>query len=359
MPTNFTRPSAVEILTRVKSDVEGELSGVSARLRRTVELGLAKAITGVSHTLHGHLAWVAEQILPDTASTAFLLRWASLFGVDRTPAVAATGSISVTGTGGTIASGTQFLRLVDGQVFTADATTAAVTSDDIAVTALVAGSAGNLETGEALQLSSPISGIDSAATVTSPGLSGGIDQETLPALLARLLLRIQKPPMGGAPSDHVTWALEVPGVTRAWEYAGTDGLGNPALGKVAVAFVRDGDGSGAAIIPDAGEVATVQAYLDARSPAMVEVFAPTPVTLNYHIVLVPYGDANVQNAVIAELQDMLARDAEPGGTILLSRFNEAVSVAAGETSHTTITPAADVTHNFGEIAILSAIPNWT
>ena len=345
MPTNFTRPTAAEILARIKTDIEGALSGVSARLRNTFELGVAKAQAGVSHALHGHLAWVAEQIIADTAAEAFLVRWGALFGVDRVAAAPAVGFLAVTGTGGTIPAGAEFIRAADGQAFTADATTVGVTATTIAVTAVVAGQAGNLEIGEAVSLSSPIANVDSAATTTA-AFSSGADLESLADLLERVLLRMQTPPMGGAPGDHETWALEVAGVTRAWEYPRVGSTGNPGLGKVALIFVRDSDAS---LIPDSGEVAAVQAYLDARSPAEVFVVAPTAVAFDYSVTLDP-SNATVEAAVEAEVADMLAREAEPGGTLSLSRLNEAISAAAGEVSHTLNSPTTDTVYAFGVIA---------
>ena len=65
-----------------------------------------------------------------------------------------------------------------------------------------------------------------------------------------------------------------------------------------------------------------------------------------------------QYAVEAELRDLLARDAEPGGTILISRIREAVSIAAGETDNVVSTPTANVTHAAGELAVLGVI-TWT
>jgi uncharacterized phage protein gp47/JayE len=202
-----------------------------------------------------------------------------------------------------------------------------------------------------LQLVTPISGIEGTGTVDADGLTGGTDIESLTLLLERLIRRIQDPPKGGAPGDFVTWALEVAGVTRAWEYVGVDGEGNPGIGKVALAFVRDEDDS---IIPSAGEVEEVQDYLNDRFfGEEVIVFAPTAAPMAFEIRLSPNTVA-VQNAVKAELQDMITRDAEPGGTIPISRINEAISAAAGEVDHLLVSPTADVEHDFGEMATYNA-----
>jgi uncharacterized phage protein gp47/JayE len=357
MGTNFTRPTVAEIITRVGADIEGALEGVTAKLRRTVEYALTRAIAGVSHSLHGHLAWVAEQILPDQASDAFVVRFAGLFGVNRTPAVVAAGSITVTGTGGDMPAGTEWVRLADGAVFATDAEELNIASATVAVTAVVAGADGNMDEGDELVLASPITDVDSTAEVAAGGIVDGADVESIPALVDRLVDRIQDPPMGGKPGDHVTWAKEVSGVTRAWEYKGTDGNGNPGLGKVTVTFVCDdlgsiGDPSG--IIPSGGKVAEVLAYLQDLSPAEVIVFAPTAVPLDLDITLAPNTVA-VQDAVEAEIYDMLAREAEPGGILYLSRIREAISAATGETQHDLTSPVVDDERAFGEIAILGTL----
>ena len=83
-------------------------------------------------------------------------------------------------------------------------------------------------------------------------------------------------------------------------------------------------------IPSDDDLYQVRQYLDAYRPvtAQVALFAPQPVTLDLFIRLTPNTVA-VQNAVLAELNDLLLRDAVPGGTILISRLREAVSIATG------------------------------
>lgn len=357
MPSNFIRPTLAELIARAATDVESKLVGVNARLRRTVEYVLSRTMAGLSHGIHGHLAFVAEQILPDQAAERFLVRWADLFGIVRDEgtkagqAAAESDSITVTGTGGTVPINAVWVRPADGATFVTDAEVGPISGTaTINVTASVVGSSSNMTTGQILSLELPITDISSDATVQSGGITGGTDLQTLASLLAELLAILQKPILGGAPGDHVIWALEVPGVTRAWEFAGTDGVGNPGIGKVSLTFVRDGDGSGSDIIPDAGEVTAVQTHVQAKSPAEVITFAPTAVDYDTSIQLEPNTSA-VQTAVRAEIADMLLRDATPGDEVLNSRTNEAISAAEGETDHVLTLPAANKTHAFGELAI--------
>jgi uncharacterized phage protein gp47/JayE len=190
------------------------------------------------------------------------------------------------------------------------------------------------------------------STRRSPSwLSGGADQETDDALRTRLLARLQQAPQGGSAADYVTWALQVAGVTRAWEYGQELGAGT-----VTVRFVRDNDGTGAAIIPDAGEVAAVQAYIDARRPvtAAVTVVAPIADVLNFTVHPVP-NTVDTQAAVIAELTDLLQRLATPGGTIPLSQILTAIGVAENVTDFSVTVPAADSAHATGHIAIMGTV----
>jgi len=346
----FTRPTLPTLIDRAQGDIEANLPGTDARLRRSNLNVMARLIAGTSHGLHGHLAWMAEQILPDTAETDYLDRWATLWlDQPRKAAVAAAGSVTFTGTSGVIVpAGTSLLR-ADGAEYTTDAeATISAGTVTTAITAVKPGAAGNADAGVTVTITTPIAGITSAATVAAGGLTGGTDIEDDDDLRARVIARMKAPPHGGAVFDYETWALEVAGVTRAWVSPLELGLGT-----VTVRFVRDDDVS---LIPDAGEVTTVQNYIDARRPvtAAVTVVAPVAVPLDFGIAVTP-NTAAVKAAVEAELTDLLRREAEPGGTILLSHVREAISIAAGETNYTMTAPAADVTHTTGQMATLGAI----
>ena len=344
----FSRPTLQELINRTSADAVARL-GLEELLRRDDMQVLTRVLSGAAHGLHGHVAWMAEQVIIDTAEAEYLARWANIWGVDRKPAAAAVGNVTLNGSNGiVIPAGTALVR-TDGAEYTtnAEATIAGGTAT-VAVTASVAGAAGNALASTALNLVSPITGVNSQVTVASGGLTGGADTETDDTLRARLLSRIQRTPHGGSRDDYVTWALEVAGVTRAWCYPKEQGIGT-----VTVRFVRDDDAS---IIPDAAEVASVQAYIEARYPVAGDVFvvAPAPVALNLTIQLTP-NTAAVQAAVQAEIADLLRREAEPGGTILVSHIREAISLAAGETDHVLTSPAADVTHTTGQIAVMGVI----
>lgn len=346
----FSRPTLAQLIERAQADIETRLPGADAGLRNAALNGISRTHSGAVHGLYGYQDWIARQVIYDTADAETLDRAASLWlTVPRKAATAATGPVTLTGTTGSIVPAGTRLAAGDSQELEVDAeVTLVVGAATAQVTALSAGQASNLAAGTALTLVSPVAGVNAQATVASGGLVGGADVETDADLLARLKARIQKAPHGGAKHDYVSWALEVPGVTRAWCYPKEMGIGT-----VTVRFVRDDDAS---IIPDAAEVAAVQTYIEERYPVAGDLFvvAPIPVGLDLTIHATP-DTAAVRAAVQAELEDLLRREAEPGATILLSHIREAISIAAGETDHVLTSPVADVAHTTGQIAVMGTI----
>lgn len=345
---SFDRPDLATLIERAEADIETLLPDADATVRRTVLYVLARILAGGLHGLYGYLDWLAVQLFPDTCETTFLDRWASLWGVARTAATTATGSAAFTGTSGSVIPAGTALTRADGAEYV---TTAEATLADgqavAAVAASEAGADGNTGSGTLLTLSSPVEGVN--ATATAGELAGGADAETDTSLRSRLLARIQQAPHGGADFDYVTWALEVAGVTRAWVYPQELGAGT-----VTVRFMMDATYSDG--IPLEADVAAVQDYIDALRPVTVDlwVVAPTPVALNPTIKLSP-NTAAVRAAVEAELADLIMREAEPGGTVLISHLREAVSIAVGESDHELSSPTANVGHNTGEICVLGEI----
>lgn len=343
----FSRPTLNDLITRAINDILSRLPGSDAALRRSNLNVLSRVHAAATHGLYGFIQWLSQQLIYDKAEAEYLERWSSIWGINRIAATFATGNVTFTGTNGTLIPALTEIRRSDGALFTtnADATIASGTII-AAVTAVVAGALGNTTTGTALTLSSPIAGIN--ASVTASTLSGGADSETDAALRTRFITRIQQPPHGGASYDYEAWAKEVAGVTRAWVYPQENGVGT-----VTVRFVRDGD---AGLIPDAGEVAAVQAYIDARRPvtAQVTVGAPVAVPLNFTIQLTPNTQV-VKDAVTAELTDLINREAIPGGTLYLSHIRAAISAAAGENNYIMTVPSADVVNTLGNITTMGTI----
>lgn len=345
----FKRPTLKEIDSGIVADIEGRLEGADARLRRAVLSVLARVFAGAIHGLYGFIDWVSRQVFPDTAEKINLNRWAAVWGVARKPAWPAAGTVSILGIeGASVPTGTELQRS-DGQLYATDQETLiSGGSANAAVTAIDVGTAGNAEGNSLLSLVSPIAGVEAAITIGPEGLAGGTDEESDNSLRRRLLLRIQQPPHGGAKHDYLAWALNAEAhglaVTRAWISPLENGLGT-----VVLRFVMDDtrpDG-----IPMAGDITALQTYIDQVRPvtAVVSVYAPVPEPLNLEISgLVPVS-AQVQATIEAEIKDLIRREAEPGGTLLISHIREAISIAAGERDHQLLSPLTDVVQPTGKI----------
>lgn len=343
---SFTRPSLSDLISRTRSDVLSRL-GLDDSLRRSDAEVYARVCAGAAHALYGYIDWLSRQIIYDSAEAEYLERWASIWGVTRKSAAAATGTVSVVASvGAVIPAGTAFQSLDAVQYETDADVVIAASPTTIAITAVAVGAGGNRTAGQTLSLVSPVAGVQSSATASE--LSGGADAETDDALRGRLITRIQKPPQGGSADDYVTWALEVAGVTRAWCYPLERGLGT-----VVVRFMRDDDSDP---IPGATAVAAVQSYIDALRPATatLTVLAPVAAPLAFTLSVTP-STAKVKAAVEAELADLILREAVPGGTLPISHIRAAISAAAGESDYLLASPVTDVVAGTGKIITMGAV----
>lgn len=348
----FARPTLQDLIDRSEAEFDARIPGADSRLRRSILSVLARALAGAVYGLYGFLDWLSRQLFPDTAETEFLDRWAGIWGVARKAGLFAKGPVNVTGANGTdVPTGSILVRSDGVEVAITVGATISGGSAVVTGTALAAGVAGNTTANTTLTFKNPVAGVDGTATVATGGIVGGEDGEDDESLRERLLARIQQAPHGGSAADYVTWAKEIAGVTRAWCLPQQFGAGT-----VGVIFVRDSDVS---IIPDAGEISAVQAYIDVRRPvtAVVTVFAPTAVPLAFTIHVEPNTQV-VKDAVALELADLIRREAQPGGTLLLSHIREAISQAVGENDYTMTAPSANVTVTATQLTTMGTI-TWT
>lgn len=348
----FERPTLPELIDQGAAEFESRLPGVLARVRRSLVGVINRVIAGGLSGLYQYAEWLNAQAWPDSCAASMLAVHGARWGVTRNAATPAQGVVALAGTEGAAAPAGTVVQRTDGlqYVTLADAVIASGAAL-VAAEAVTAAAAGNAVSGIALQLTSPISGITSQAQA-STAFTGGSDTEADEAYRARILRRIRQVPQGGSASDYEGWALEVPGVTRAWVSTGELGAGS-----VVVRVVRDDDAP--SIIPGAAALAAVQTHIDALRPvtAHAVVVAPRAEALNVTVRLVP-NTAAVRAAVLEELRDLLRREAEPGGTLLLSHVREAVSIAAGETDHAVIAPATDLECAAGVLLTMGTMHTW-
>jgi len=335
----FETPSLPVLIKRTQSDL------ASDSLRQSDAQVLARTLGGAAYVLYGYLDWIAEQILPDKADESTLERIAALrLNQPRKVAQTASGSVSFTASAGAVLDVDTLLQSSDGRTY--KVTAARTTSNGLnstTIAALDAGSLGNADAGLALTPVQPIAGIvGSSFIVLAPGLSGGVARESLESLRSRVIRSYRVIPHGGSAQDYETWALECPGVTRAWCRGGLLGPGT-----VSVFIMRDDDPQP---VPNDEQLAQVQAYIEPLRPVTAEVHVQRPIQVPvvYSLSVNPDTTA-VRAAVEAQLRDLHNREADLGVALLVSHIREAISSASGEYDHTLKSPLADVPANKSEL----------
>lgn len=341
---SFARPTLEELITRITTDLNSRLGGTG--LRRSVNDVLGRVLAGAIHMLHGHLDYISRQVILDTAESEFLDRWAAIWNVTRKPATFAQGNVIFAGTvGSSLPLGSVLINNEGIEYETTESRTFSSAMEDIPVIALSSGTSGNLDEGFNLVLRTPVAGIESSAMAAPGGIKGGESKEPDIRLQERTLSVIQNPPQGGSINDYIQNASSIEGVGRVFVTPLIQGAGT-----VGVSFLTNDPDN---LIPNTQKVEEVQNFLDERKPvtATVFVFAPVPVELDVTISNLRPDTPEVRDAVKNEIADLILREAEPGGTILISHIREAVSIATGENDHVIDTPSGNVSTSLNEIFV--------
>lgn len=335
-------PTLPALIQRTEADFERNAPDA---LRRADAKVAARALSGTAFELYGYQDWIARQSNPATCDEAMLLRWADWrLEEGRTPAAAAKGLALVTGSSGALVDAGQLYQLPDGRRYKVSAAVTLVAgAASLPLVAEDVGTLGNIAVGT-LTAVTPVLGVNSTAVIGVDGLVGGVELEGLEALRARVQAAFKNPSKVGSGADFVEWALEVPGVTRAWALPRWMGPGTFGL-----VFVRDGDLD---IIPTPAQVAEVQAHLEQRRPVTAEVYAiaPTARAIDFSVHLVPDGLA-LRAAVTQALRGLIVDEGGPGKTLKVSRLRAAISNTPGETDHVLSVPAGDVLLAANEVAV--------
>jgi uncharacterized phage protein gp47/JayE len=366
----WSTPTLRDVRSLVRDAVNASLPGADANVPNSVLRVMSDNQGALCHLTLQYVDWLSLQLLPDTAETEWLDRHGQIW------------LVNADGTKGrklaTLASGTgEFQGIIDGTVIPAntqlqsgvgmpagsDSPNQVVTFEtleDITVSggalvdgnirALDPGSFGNLPDGSALTINPPINGVSS--TVTVYNLTGGTDDETDPQLRARILQRIQNPPMGGSQADYVAWALAVPGVTRAWAAP------EQGTGTITVRFLMDDLRASDDGWPTPADVQTVADYIDLKRPVTVKdcyVLAPIKEFIDITIANLVPNTPEAQAEIEASIRDMLFMMAAPGQTIFAAWVSYAIMNAPSVQSFNLITTSDYVMPSLGHMAVLDTI----
>ncbi len=257
------------------------------------------------------------------------------------------------------------------------------------VAAVFPGAGGNSAENTLFTLGAAISGVGSGGTATT-AITGGNDVQTDDSLRTEMLQAFAAPAQGGSLADYVTWALEVNGVTRAWN-AGPAELGAGTVLIYAMLDVSEAAyggfpqgangtagpetrGTGAAT----GDQLRIANYIYPRRPvtALVYVYAPQANTVNFTIAGIATASAATQAAIAATITAVFLAQAAPGGVtdangnpvgiVELSAIESAIAAITGTSgfvitlitcSHGTLTPATvgNIRSDTGYLAVLGTI----
>lgn len=331
----WVTPTLRQVRELTRDNVTTALSG-AAMVANSVLRVMSDAMGALAHLTLRYIDWLALQLLPDTSETEWLDRHGQIWLVNsdgskgRKTASFAEGVATMTGTVGTVVpiythllgSNSIVYETTEEIILGADAT-------EVTIRSLDGGAASNLDVGEIMSVTDPVDGADSQATVVE--LTGGADEESDDDLRARVLKRIQQPPMGGDKTDYELWALAVPGVTRAWCAPNEMGIGTVTVRIMCdqLRFADDG-------LPNEDDIIAVTTYIDKVRPVAVKDFfvvAPVPEYIDVGISNLDTDNTTTRSKIAATILTMLHERATPGQEIWASWMSEAISIATGEDHH--------------------------
>lgn len=293
----YTPPTIASLKAQIIADIEGEIGQAAPILPRAFVRVLAKALAGVLASLYRRNLWAYLQIFPQTCDEEVLAYYEDRYGITPSPSIPAVLTLEVSGDDDTLVPAGTYLTSPDnGLVYsTALAVTIAGGVASVQAQCLTAGEASTLALSSTLSLVPPIAGI-SGATVTAV-TQAGQDADTLDERRAQVLERMRRTDEIGTSGWYISKALEVPGVAfaRVTRNSGGDVTVYPLLGV-----------TGAARIPDASMLATIQAYLQdqTRRPLAANVYTLATVerTATLTITGVSPNDATTKAAIEAAWQ---------------------------------------------------------
>lgn len=228
------------------------------------EMVRAHGVAAVVEGAYQHQQWIIKQLFAQTAEKEFLDYLAAKVGITRKQAVAATGSIKISGTeGASLSIGANIVRNAYTWITTSLGTIDNTGFATVNAIALTTGTAGNLNENTLVTLASAPIGIQSQALALT--MSGGSEQESDDDLRARVLFAQQNPEGNGTKADYVRWAMAVEGVSSVYVFSRRRGLGTVDL--------CIGTATG---LPSPTLISEVQAEINLRQsePADCLVYAP-------------------------------------------------------------------------------------
>ncbi|MDA3816938.1 MAG: baseplate J/gp47 family protein [Prolixibacteraceae bacterium] len=274
-------PRYNELYNSLISDFKNKFE-IQSVIGKSVIVAMAAVLAGKQKLMYTALATVNQNIYPDLADEETLRRFGRIrLGRDLNPPTAGGYIVLVSGTvGAEMPAGSTFSDS-NGYLFVVDSTfTLAGSSGEITLRALTPGQESALAIGTQLQLTSPLTDVDSFAEVSELSVSP-TDGETIDEYRENVIDSFRLLPQGGSRSDYRTWLEGEPGVREVYPHAKTDSVGEVDL--YVEAFVVDStddhgtppssilDAVEAEIEPDKIPIGTTVNYLPVE-PTPIDVY---------------------------------------------------------------------------------------
>lgn len=227
-------------------------------------------------------------IFPDETSGSYIDRWSNEFGITRRDGTKATGTITVSGTDGTVIPAGKEWLASDKLVFVS--TEAVAIADGTATVEIEAAQDGTAYNLPAKSITTERTATYGITSFESSATAGGTDTETDLSLVTRLYDQWRKPATSGNVYHYEKWAKEVDGVGSAKVFPLWNGNGTVKV------ILADYEGKPAS--PEM--VSETAAYIETQRPigATVTVEAAAATEINIAAIL-----ALEANADIAKVRD--------------------------------------------------------
>jgi uncharacterized phage protein gp47/JayE len=339
----FARDPRQAIIDRIAGDINSGIEGFDAQPPLSASNVIAIMHGAQMDGVYGYLARMALNIFPWSVFGQFADRYAAWNQIQRKPPAPAIGTAAAATAGaadGTPIPSGLLAQRGDGAQFeiTAGANLAGGAAT-VSLEALLAGTGGNTPTGVQLTLLDPPDGVSPILTVLAgtngAGLAGGAPQESTAAMMAGVQAYQAARPQGGSASDYAQWGTGAPDITRAWVMPNWTMVGTTGLLMV--------DDNATPITLSGDQLAAIGAAIEKQRPIRGTTLYQTPALypMNPAIAVVPAGNAALQNAVSAALQDLIVAEGQVAGArdpastdifdggFYLSDLNEAIKSTPG------------------------------
>lgn len=361
----YARQTLNQLITQINAEISDNLPGVNPQLPFSALSILGAMFAGLQYEQFNYLDYISLNAIPVTATGEYLEAWASLKGIFRNPAQAATGSVTFSGNEGTEVPDLTVVVRADGESYIVPAGNGGPISVAGTYTTTVVDqtpdSIGNMLSGGTLTMNIPIAGVSQTVAV-SGAFTGGTDQETDTSLSVRMIQAFSAPPQGGSLSDMVSWTLNTGIATSAWAAGPTImGPGTTTIYAQNYLNAYGGQLQGTngvssfdtrAVAATGNQLTIANAIYPLRGATqLVWVAACTLVPINFSLTGIPANTA-IQNAVTAALLACIQRTASPfgvtlpdlsaGGTVYLSDLNDAVAATSGVENFIMVYPTTNI-----------------